>query len=71
MGFPFPSGIRILEYQNKDFIPWAWAVNAFSTVINSISAIMFAFWKGYDFVLILAGTGYFLSIFFLNFTKKK
>ncbi|MFW6131931.1 MAG: hypothetical protein ACOC5F_04975 [Candidatus Aminicenantaceae bacterium] len=70
MGFPFPTGIRILEYQDKDYIPWAWAINAFSTVINSITALLFAFWIGYDFVLTLAGTGYLLSIFLLNFNRK-
>jgi len=67
MGFPFPTGIRLLESHEKMLIPWAWATNAFSSVLNSISALMIAFWGGYDFVLILAAGGYLLALPFLGF----
>ncbi|UCC41857.1 MAG: hypothetical protein JSV96_15255 [Candidatus Aminicenantes bacterium] len=67
MGFPFPSGIRLLESHEKMLIPWAWATNAFSSVINSISALMIAFWGGYNLVLILATGGYLLALLFLGF----
>lgn len=69
MGFPFPSGIRMLEEGGKEHIPWAWATNAFSSVINSISALMLAFWAGYNLVLALAGGGYLLTLFFLDFSN--
>jgi spermidine synthase len=71
MGFPFPSGIRLLETGEKAFIPWAWATNAFSSVINSVSALMIAFWGGYSFVLILAGGGYLLALPCLIIFKKR
>lgn len=71
MGFPFPSGIRLLSAVEKNMIPWAWAANAFSTVVNSVMALMLAFWGGYNFVLILAAAGYLSTVLFLRFNKKQ
>ena len=70
MGFPFPSGIRILEQTGKKWIPWAWAINAFSSVVNSVAALLIAFIGGYSLVLLLAGAGYLCAPLFLNFTPK-
>ncbi|MFC2169171.1 hypothetical protein ACFLRM_01210 [Acidobacteriota bacterium] len=67
LGFPFPSGIRLLSIAEKKLIPWAWAANAFSSVINSILALMIAFWGGYNFVMILASGGYLFALVFLGF----
>jgi len=71
MGFPFPTGIRLLEKQNKKLIPWAWAINAFSSVINSVAALLIAFFTGYMFVLSLAAAGYLISSSFLNFSNHR
>jgi hypothetical protein len=70
MGFPFPSGIRLLEHTGEKWIPWAWAINAFSSVINSVLALLIAFIGGYSLVLLLAGAGYLCAPLFLNFSKK-
>jgi hypothetical protein len=70
MGFPFPSGIRILEQKGKKWIPWAWAINAFSSVVNSVAALLIAFIGGYSLVLLLAGAAYLCAPLFLNFTPK-
>jgi hypothetical protein len=70
MGFPFPSGIRLLEQTGKKWIPWAWAINAFSSVINSVAALLIAFIGGYSLVLLLAGAGYLCAPLFLNFSSK-
>jgi len=68
MGFPFPAGIRMLKSTDKRVIPWAWAANGFSSVINSVSALMIAFWIGYSLVLVLAAVGYLAAIPFLSFS---
>lgn len=68
MGFPFPTGIRLLAEQEKRLVPWAWATNAFSSVVNSISALMIAFWAGYSLVLVLAAGGYLLALLFTDFS---
>jgi hypothetical protein len=70
MGFPFPSGIRLLDKTAHSWIPWAWAVNAFSSVINSVVALQIAFMGGYSLVLILAGAGYLITPLFLNFSPQ-
>jgi len=69
MGFPFPTGIRILESEEKRIIPWGWAANAFSSVINSVFALLIAFWGGYNLVLILAAAGYLLAFPLLSFSN--
>lgn len=71
MGFPFPSGIRLLTEREKRLIPWAWAVNAFSSVVNSIFALVIAFWGGYNLVLMIAAAGYSLALPFLNFSDHR
>lgn len=68
MGFPFPTGIRLLAEKEKELVPWAWATNAFSSVVNSIMALMIAFWAGFSFVLILASGGYLLALLFSDFS---
>ncbi len=69
MGFPFPTGIRLLMKTDQGTIPWAWATNAFSSVVNSISALMLAFWAGYNLVLFLAAGAYLLTLPFLGFSN--
>ncbi|MBS3818508.1 hypothetical protein KGY73_03275 [bacterium] len=71
MGFPFPNGIRLVEKKERKFIPWAWAVNAFSSVINSVAALLLAFWGGYNLVFILAAGGYLLTVPFLSFSDHR
>lgn len=62
MGFPFPSGIRILNMSGAS-IPWAWAVNSFSSVLSSVLALLLAFHLGYQGVLALAAGAYLLVFF--------
>lgn len=71
MGFPFPTGIRLLERTERRIIPWAWATNAYSSVVNSIAALMIAFLGGYDNVLVLAAVGYLIAPFFLGFARHR
>jgi hypothetical protein len=71
MGFPFPTGIRLLAEQEEGLVPWAWATNAFSSVVNSISALIIAFWVGYSLVLVLASAGYLLALFFADFSHHR
>ncbi|MBU1854875.1 MAG: hypothetical protein KKF89_04090 [Nanoarchaeota archaeon] len=62
MGFPFPSGIRIIK---KELIPLAWAVNGSASVLSPILAVMIALFLGYNFVLLLAGVVYLFSLVFI------
>jgi predicted membrane-bound spermidine synthase len=71
MGFPFPSGIRLLEQAEKRFIPWAWATNSFSSVLFSVAAIMIGVWSGYNFVLVLAAVSYLVALTLLDFSDHR
>ncbi|MFQ6084282.1 MAG: hypothetical protein ACE5WD_13120 [Candidatus Aminicenantia bacterium] len=65
MGFPFPTGIKLLAQTRPNFIPWAWAVNGFSSVVNSVNAQFIALLLGYSWVLTFAGIGYLIACLFL------
>jgi len=69
MGFPFPTGIRLLEIEEEGLIPWAWATNAFSSVINSVFALLVAFWGGYNLILFLGAVSYLLALPLLGFSN--
>ena len=38
LGMPFPIGLRVVAIEAPTFIPWAWGVNGFFTVIGCIGA---------------------------------
>jgi hypothetical protein len=59
LGQPMPGGIRLLEERAPQWIPWAWAVNGFASVISSIIAVMGAVSFGFSRILI-AGAGVYL-----------
>ncbi|MEM4724613.1 MAG: hypothetical protein QXP01_06340 [Candidatus Hadarchaeum sp.] len=59
LGQPMPGGIRLLEERAPQWIPWAWAVNGFASVISSIVAVMGAVSFGFSRILI-AGAGMYL-----------
>ena len=67
MGVPFPTAIRLVNARSQALVPWAWAANSFSSVINSVLALGIAFRGGYTLVLALAGGGYLLACLFLGF----
>jgi hypothetical protein len=54
MGMPFPLGIRILAGSKPQSIPWAWAINAYTSVLGSALSIVLGMTYGFRFVLLLA-----------------
>ncbi len=65
LGMPFPTGIKTVSKASPDFIPWAWGVNGFFTVIGSVSALILGMILGFKMVILLAGICYLLAIFLL------
>jgi spermidine synthase len=51
MGMPFPLGLRRLSGEAPGFIPWAWGVNGFASVISAALATLLA--VGFGFVAVL------------------
>ena len=54
MGIPFPTGLRRVAETTPDFIPWAWGINGFASVISAALATLLAIQFGFTFVLLAA-----------------
>lgn len=54
MGMPFPLGLKRLGQNRPDFVPFAWGVNGFFSVISTIAATILALHLGFSMVVIAA-----------------
>jgi len=54
MGMPFPLGLKRLASDAPAFIPWAWGVNGFASVISAALATLLAIHFGFSAVLFAA-----------------
>jgi predicted membrane-bound spermidine synthase len=61
MGMPFPLLIARLERSYPERIPWAWGVNGFASVLGSIGAVLIGMTLGFNAVLWMGGSGYFVA----------
>jgi hypothetical protein len=77
MGMPFPTGLRALASRPRSEIPtleesesrgdlveWAWAMNAASSVLGSVVAILIAVQFGLNATLASGAAAYFLALIF-------
>jgi spermidine synthase len=65
MGMPFPAGLRALAAnpgRNGASIEWAWAMNAASSVLGSVLAIVIAISFGLNVTLICGAISYLLAL---------
>jgi hypothetical protein len=69
LGVPFAYGIRLVNSHNKPFVPWAWAVNGFMTVIGSILAVIVSMNFGFNAVLVMAILIYYGTFFAIRNIK--
>jgi hypothetical protein len=54
MGMPFPLGLRQLADGAPGFVPWAWGLNGFASVVSTALATLLAIELGFSAVLTLA-----------------
>ncbi len=54
MGMPFPLGLSRLADNAPDFIPWAWGINGFASVLSAALATLLAIEFGFTWVVLLA-----------------
>jgi spermidine synthase len=62
LGMPFPMGLRLLEAEAPNLLPWAWGVNAFATVVGSVGSVILAMALGFRVVFAAAAACYLLSL---------
>ena len=54
MGMPFPLGLQRTALSSPDFVPWAWGINGFASVISAVLATLLAIEFGFTVVILLA-----------------
>ena len=54
MGMPFPIGLNRVASSAPDFIPWAWGINGFASVISASLATLLAIEFGFTIVVLFA-----------------
>jgi hypothetical protein len=62
MGMPFPTGLRRLEEWHHPSVRWAWALNAASSVLGSVGALLCAIYMGLLQTLLAGGLLYLLAL---------
>ena len=80
MGMPFPSGLRALSSQDSHLrnstakhgaVEWAWAMNAASSVLGSVLAMVIAIQFGLNVTLACGAVAYVLAMLLLRTLKKQ
>ena len=62
MGMPFPTGLRALARAEDNTIEWAWALNAASSVLGSVLAMVVAIQWGLNVTLACAAAAYVVAL---------
>ena len=60
MGMPFPIGLNRVANSAPDFIPWAWGINGFASVLSASLATLLAIEFGFTAVVLFA-VGFYAS----------
>ena len=61
MGFPFPIALRYISQNNKNGVPWAWAINGCISVISASLATILAVLIGFKMLTLLATLAYLVT----------
>jgi spermidine synthase len=54
MGMPFPLGLRRVATDAPGFLPWAWGINGFASVLSAVLATLLAIHFGFSAVIAIA-----------------
>jgi MFS family permease len=65
MGMPFPTALARLEGWQPDSLRWAWSLNAASSVLGSVGALICAIYLGLTMTLLVGGLLYLIALLVL------
>jgi len=54
MGMPFPLGLKRLSGSAPAFVPWAWGINGFASVVSAVLGTLLAIEFGFNAVIVTA-----------------
>jgi hypothetical protein len=60
MGMPFPAGLKRLEGWHAPSLRWAWSLNAASSVLGAVGALICAIYFGF-FLTMLVGAAFYIA----------
>ena len=66
LGMPFPTGMRIVEANCPELLPWCWAINGFLSVFSSVFCIVLGMVIGFSLVLLIAAVVYGVGFYALH-----
>lgn len=61
MGFPFPCALMLFKTERDVKVPWAWALNGYTSVVGSSLAGVLAVTMGFGALLLLSTASYVLA----------
>ncbi len=62
MGMPFPAALQRLEEWHPASVRWAWSLNAASSVLGSVGALVFSIYLGLTQTLVMGGVFYLAAL---------
>jgi hypothetical protein len=71
MGMFFPTGIRVVNEVAPQFVPWAWGINASTSVVAAILAVMLAMSVGFRLVAVCALVIYVIGVLGLYAARRR
>jgi len=69
LGMPFPAGLRIVADEAPAFVPWAWGVYGFLTVVGSVGAWILGMIFGFTMVLAVSGACYLTALLAMTIVR--
>jgi hypothetical protein len=71
MGMFFPTGIRVVNQVAPQFVPWAWGINASTSVVAAILAVMLAMSIGFRMVAVLSFLAYIIGVIGISVARRR
>lgn len=70
LGWPFPSGLRLMTSRLPGLVPWAWGVNACASVIGAVLGKCLSVTLGFRMLMFLACALYAISLVAFRILRK-
>lgn len=71
VGIPFPVGISLIREDEIRYIPLAWAINGFFSVIGTVITMILAMILGFKIVFVISGVFYLTAMIFMHLRLNK
>jgi hypothetical protein len=62
IGMPFPLGLSVVGRLYPGWVPWAWAINSFTTVLGTLLAVLLSMHLGFQKVFLSAAILYLFAL---------